>query len=154
MGVRVYTRKQFYTKVYGDGGLPKIDDLDKRFVYFDYELDFPYNMNWVDYKVYYITAEDQFGHIIGLAKFQENPILNNEYWINYICVEEEHRNLGFSRLLVNKIFALASSFGDVRVKSSNYTPIGFERLRNLFLELSDVYNVRFIDGELKYYEAV
>ena len=155
MKTKVYTREEFFGRVYGEGGSPIIDDLDKRFVYFDYQGDFPWHVESNKYRVYFITFETDTGYILGLGKLQENPIIVGEFWINYVCVDKRFQGEGISRKISETMFSTIHDLeDDIYLKTSNYTVPGKERLEHVFLEYAKKFDIKFINGELRYHETV
>lgn len=148
---KIFNADDFSELIYGSGGLPKINNLDKTIKYFDYrDL---IQLHLLNGKMLYFAVLFDDKNIIGISKLLESNI-KNTYWVQYFSIKKEYQSKGYSRILLDCVFKWAST-NNYTLETSGYSNIGFNTLKRLFKEYSAKYNVNFIDNRTEpQYESI
>lgn len=88
------------------------------------------------------------GEIIGLAELEESPYEENSLFIKFVSVDPNFQDQGYGSKLIEEIFKFAKE-NDYSLQSSMYSDDGFTKLKPKLNELSEKYEVKFIDTDNK-----
>jgi GNAT superfamily N-acetyltransferase len=121
------------------------------FARFKYTQDL-FSCSWIQRKnfVYFVTASIE-GYLVGLSKVMEAVESRDEAPIiatSFVSVDPEFQSLGIGSQMKEKIFELAKSL-DVELLATDYSVLGYERLRELNWKLASKHGVKFSDGDTR-----
>ena len=145
--IKTYNHSEFRKLIYGSGGQANDKTIFHRIKYL-HHTDFDFVIN--DEQFYYIVLF-KGKKIIGIAKLGYYPNSSKsetEYGISFLSIDKDYRGRGYSHLLVDNMFKLASEKG-LDVATSLYTYAGFTKLKPLFNKYANKYNVQFRDKDGK-----
>lgn len=76
--------------------------------------------------------------VIGVLGIQKSPYEKNTMWLKYVSVDEQYRNQGIAKSLLEKLYQKATKEG-FTIKRSTPTEMGKKYLTNIHKKLQDKY---------------
>jgi hypothetical protein len=148
LSVEVLNYSKLFAKVYGKGGSPIDPTIFDRLRYFSH-----YDFGWSQeelkpfYTVLTLDNEHVKDKIIGIVKcayYKDEATHEKNYGISFFSIDMQYRNLGYSRLMADKLFHYASING-IEFNPSSYSYLGKIKLQKIMLEYASKYNVVYND---------
>lgn len=160
--VKVYNQTEFSKLVYGNGGMPKIENLDKNLKFFSYKdchNSFAPDLYCNSFRMICVVNNNKT-EIYALAKFAIFGSTSDRVSLSYISTHKDYLNKGLSRLILDKTFEYFenefnsphSIFHNLPIAISEFTPSGYKYIRPYFLSLCEKYNLPFYDNVVGHQE--
>jgi len=130
MNYKVLSVNEFYSEY-----KKELDSFHSQFRYL--------NLSYDDNNIYYLCLYDN-NIPVGITKLKlggNYSIRFNKYnnWISFVSVSNRYRGKGYSRILVESIFDYCSKNGITSLLQSDYSVMGWERIKKYFVEYSKKY---------------
>ena len=162
MQVKIYNQKEFFKLIYGTGGMPKIENLDKNIDFFSYDdcnRFFAPDLYCESFRMICVVNNNET-EIYALAKFVIFGSKANRVSLSYISTNKLYLNRGYSKMILDKTFEYFecefnspySIFHNLSIAISEFTPSGYKYVRPYFLFLCKKYNLPFFDNVVGHQE--
>jgi predicted acetyltransferase len=133
--------KQFFKKIYGNGGMPLDETVFDRIRYFSH-LDFHWMQEELKGQYTVLELGDKIIGIAKVAHYKNHKDEPNVFSITFFSIDLQYRNRGYSRIMAEELFRNAKE-KNIDLDSSRYTVLGKMKLQALFKEMSEKYGVKF-----------
>jgi predicted acetyltransferase len=133
--------KQFFKKIYGNGGMPLDGTVFDRIRYFSH-LDFHWMQEELKGQYTVLELGDKIIGIAKVAHYKNHKDEPNVFSITFFSIDLQYRNRGYSRIMAEELFRNAKE-KNLDLDSSRYTVLGKLKLQALFNEMANKYGVKF-----------